>query len=86
MITSACGDAVLLDALEEFDAVDIGHLQIGHHHVEPAGREFFQGFGAVARRDHLMALGRQVLGQCDPLHLFVVGHQDFHGVWTAKLV
>ena len=28
--------------------------------------------------DHLVALGRQVVGQGDPLDLFVVGDQDFH--------
>ena len=85
MITSASATRVLLDALEEFDAVELGHLQVGHDDVEAAGREFLQGLGAVARRDHLVALGREVLGQRDPLDLLVVGDQDFHGAWTASV-
>ena len=65
---------------EQFDAVDLRHLQVGHHHVEPLACELLEGFGAVAGGDHLVPLGRQILGQRDPLDLLVVGDQDFHGV------
>ena len=78
MITSASVTWSLLDALEELDAVELGHFQVGDDDVEVAGQEFFQGLGPVGRGHHLVALGLQVLGQRDPLDLFVVGDQDFH--------
>ena len=72
------GDVVVLDALEEFEAVELGHFQVGHDDVEVARQELFQGLGPVGRGDHLVALGLQVLGQRDPLDLLVVGDQDSH--------
>ena len=73
------GQRALLDALEQLDAVDVGHLQVGHDDVEPLRFELAQGFGAVGRGDHLVALACQVVGQGDPLDLFVVDDQDSHG-------
>ena len=73
------GHMVALDALEELDAVELGHLQVGHDDVVVPGEELLQGLDPVRRGDHLMALGLQVLGQRDPLDLLVVGDQDSHG-------
>ncbi len=43
------GRRALLDLLEQFDAVELGHLQIGHDHVEPPGGELL---------DRLLTIGR----------------------------
>ncbi len=67
-----------LDPLQQFDAVEPRHLQIGHHHVERPGGEFFERFVAVGGRDDFVPLRRQIVGQGDALDLFVVDDKDFH--------
>ncbi len=70
------GQRALLDPLQQFDAVELGHLQIGHHHVEPPGGELLEGLLAVGGRDHLVPLRGQIVGQGDAFDLFVVDDQD----------
>ena len=43
------GQRALLDPLEKFDAVELGHFQIGHDHVEASGGELFEGFARRRR-------------------------------------
>ena len=40
--------------------------------------EFLDGLLAVGRRDHLVPLRGQIVGQRHPLDLFVVDDEDFH--------
>ena len=77
------GLRALLDPLQQFDAVDFRHLQIGHHDVEPPGGELLERFLAVGRGDDFMPLRGQIVGQRDPLDLFVVDDEDFHGSFST---
>ncbi len=78
MMTSIVGQRALLDPLQQLDAVELGHLQIGHDHVEPPGGELFEGFLAVGGGDHLVPLRGQIVGQGDAFDLFVVDDKDSH--------
>ena len=41
------GQRPLLDPPEQFEAVELGHLQVGHHHVEASGGKPFERLFAV---------------------------------------
>ena len=73
------GGRALLDPLQQLDAVENGHLQIGHHHVEPLGGQLLQGFLAVGGAGHLVPLCGQIVSQSDAFDFFVIDDEDFHG-------
>ena len=70
------GQRALLDPLQQLDAVELGHFQVGHDHVEPPGGQLVQRFLPVGGGDHLMPLRGQIVGQGDPFDLFVVDDKD----------
>ena len=73
------GQRALLDPLEQFDAVELGHLQVGHDDVEarrPGAA--CQASCAVGGGDDLVSLRGQIVGQGDALDLFVVDNEDSH--------
>ena len=78
MMTSMSASGPCLIRFKQFDAVELGHFQIGHDHVEPPGGELLERLLAVGGRDHLVPLRGQIVGQGDALDLFVVDDKDSH--------
>ena len=74
------GQRPLLDPLQQFDAVQVRHFQVGDDHVEAVRLQQVPGLLAVGGGDHLVALGAEVVRQGDAFDLFVVNDQDFHGL------
>ena len=72
------GKRPLLDPLQQFDAVEVGHFQVGHDDVEASALQLLPGLPAVGRGDDFVALGAEVFRQGDAFDLFVVDDEDFH--------
>ena len=73
------GQRALLDPFEQFDAVELGHLHVGDHDVEPRLPRLRIASSPSRGGHDLVALGREVVGQGDAFDLFVVDDEDSHG-------
>ncbi len=68
----------LLDPLQQLDAVEVGHLQVGHDHVEASALQLLPGLLAIGGGNDFVALAAEVFRQGDAFDLLVVGDEDFH--------
>ena len=72
------GQRALLDPLQQLDAVELGHFQVGHHDVEASACNCSQASRPSAAATTSWPCGGQVVRQGDALDLFVVDNEDFH--------
>ena len=79
MMTSMAAERPLLDPLQQLDAVELGHFQVGDDDVEGSVLQLLPGLSAVGGGDDFVALGAEVVGQGDAFDLLVVDDEDFHG-------
>jgi hypothetical protein len=77
---------VLLDVLQERQAINLRHVVIGHHGVIPNLLQLSQRYPAILSRLHCVTVTFQVFLQHDPNgRIIVYQEKTFSGHWGFRL-